>query len=644
MRSYITKSIMLGLAMVAAAGCGSSDKTQGSTASVNAAITIATGGETLNTVHYVLSCTGSPAFSASGDWNVTNSTATDSTGKALVGGVIGGMAPGSVCALTLSGTDSKNGSCTAAVANITASANNTVPLSANVSLVCNDGNGGITQHGPVGSITGLAQVTVCGTSNVHTCAGIASWVANPLEVAVGQTISLTAAASAASNSDGSPASESVAIAFSENGTAIPGGASATYTCTTAGPHTITIAVTDSFTAPSCGTGAVCGTNSDTFQIACGGQLYSTSPATGGAPGTGGAGTGGAPPATGGSLATGGSAAIVTGGAPPATGGSAATGGLAATGGSSTPPLGAMAAIINAIPTNGAVSGAACLACAQTSCTNNLDGKAVNVNTGAGACDTVVPVYKCSSPTALGESASLSAYDITTATATFPGFCCIDPAPIDDTGSPVTDSLGNNVAIDCCNSPTTTLGANPKNYGYNLCDPVAIPFANPPAIRSINAEVINTATNSYSPINATATGQTYYTNEPTQITLAHTTGGTNASRAGGTDYYSGVAGAFQVTAQQYCLDLLTCLVGSSCDQGALATCYCGSSTTCTNENIGSGATLSGGGNGKCWREEENALNTTAPYIPTEFGDVTQPGGPANELVNCLANGCATECGM
>ena len=87
------------------------------------------------------------------------------------------------CALTLSATDSKGGHCTAAVINITPTAGNTTPTAANISLVCNDGDGVVINHGEIGSISGLATVTACGTNDVHTCAGIANYVADPVEVA-----------------------------------------------------------------------------------------------------------------------------------------------------------------------------------------------------------------------------------------------------------------------------------------------------------------------------------------------------------------------------------------------------------------------------------------------------------------------------
>ncbi len=123
-----------------------------------------------------------------------------------------------------------------------------------------------------------------------------------------------------------------------------------------------------------------------------------------------------------------------------------------------------------------------------------------------------------------------------------------------------------------------------------------------------------------------------------------------------------AGGVAVTPFQLCMDLLTCLVQSTCDQGSLSTCFCGAAagTDCINPNnfpggcadptnptTTKGCAKAGTGpiNGKCVAEEENALDTnTVSSIPTAFADVTLPGGPPNQLVNCLASNCATQCSM
>lgn len=130
----------------------------------------------------------------------------------------------------------------------------------------------------------------------------------------------------------------------------------------------------------------------------------------------------------------------------------------------------------------------------------------------------------------------------------------------------------------------------------------------------------------------------------------------------TDYSGSPGNGFSLTAFQYCIDLLTCLMQSSCDQGLLVTCFCGSAvgTDCLNPNnlpggcadptnptTTKGCTKATNGpiNGKCVAEEMNALDTNSlTVIPTQFGSVATPGGPANQLVNCLSNNCATQCSL
>lgn len=129
-----------------------------------------------------------------------------------------------------------------------------------------------------------------------------------------------------------------------------------------------------------------------------------------------------------------------------------------------------------------------------------------------------------------------------------------------------------------------------------------------------------------------------------------------------DYNGSPGNGFTLTPFQYCMDLLTCLVQSQCDQGLLVACFCGdaSGTDCINPNNfpggcadptnstttkGCAKAATGPIDGKCVAEEENALDTnTVSSIPTAFADVTLPGGPPNELVNCLASHCTTQCSM
>jgi hypothetical protein len=118
----------------------------------------------------------------------------------------------------------------------------------------------------------------------------------------------------------------------------------------------------------------------------------------------------------------------------------------------------------------------------------------------------------------------------------------------------------------------------------------------------------------------------------------------------------------ISGDKLCLNLLNCLVSSTCDSSGTisAACWCGSATgtDCldgTNfiggvgdptiqANQDNGTALATGPiNGSCVIEEENAANTTnATTVATLFGDMANAAGPANELLICLSTKSCNTC--
>ncbi len=368
MRSVISKSMMLGLTLVALSGCSSSDKAQvGGTGQVRMNVTLPEDGATISTVFWTLDCgPTNPAipngqtqgpYHQTGSWDVSHSN--------TVSGVIGGIpnADG-FCTLSLSATDSlaptTAPNCTGVVANVAPGS-----LSA-VGLTCVDQKT-IVVGGGTQSISTQSTVTppVCQSQScVHTCAGLTFYSASPAEVSVGSSISLSATATAPA--DGA----TVTIGWSDGGSFSATGTSATYTCTSVGPVSITVTANDNFVGVN---GTTCSPQSSAgFTVNCTSCGTCGSTSTGGAPGTGGA------PATGGAWPTGG--AMPAGGT--ATGGTLATG-TSATGGTPAGAGGAPMLVDQQLLQN---KGAACLSCAQQNCGFDLGTAPVDLATLHGGCE------------------------------------------------------------------------------------------------------------------------------------------------------------------------------------------------------------------------------------------------------------------
>ncbi|MET0594855.1 MAG: hypothetical protein ABW133_19295, partial [Polyangiaceae bacterium] len=255
-------------------------------------------GINIDVVTYTI--TGPNGYSSTGSINVANST----TISALIGGIPAGN--GYTITLNASATNDAGVNCVGqATFNVTA--NTTTPVT--VHLQCRKpGNGSIIING-----------------TVNVCPTIDSLGASPTSVNVGGTISLT---SAGSDSDGVPSP--ISFAWSEGSTSFATTANASYTCAVAGPHTLTLRVTDG--DPGC-------EDTGTVTVTCvnGGG-------TGGAGGAGGgAGAGGAGGAGGWAGGAGGSTAGAGGSTAGAGGSTAGAGGSAAGAGGSTAGAGGSAA-------------------------------------------------------------------------------------------------------------------------------------------------------------------------------------------------------------------------------------------------------------------------------------------------------------
>jgi hypothetical protein len=165
-----------------------------------------------------------------------------------------------------------------------------------VNLVC--------RNTSTGERIGSVRINADASVETTTCPEVSAYAVSPLQVGVGGTVTLSADAVGAG----------ATLAWSEGGTAIPTTAGdGTYTCATAGVHTLTLTVGSS-TEASC-------SSVKTAEVTC----VSTSGGTGGAAGTGGsAGEGG----TAGTAGTGGSAGEGGTAGTAGTGGSAGEGGAA----------------------------------------------------------------------------------------------------------------------------------------------------------------------------------------------------------------------------------------------------------------------------------------------------------------------------
>jgi len=321
MKSVISKSVLLGVALAAISGCSTSGDKTGSSESnlgnVGLEVQIANGnGLTLSTVGY----------SFAGPKTYTGNITAPQNSK-TISGRVGNIAPGNYN-VTLSGHPDNHAeiNCTGTVSGLTVQAGKAAK--ANVSIVC-------TQYVADGGTATNGMIDVNGTASVVQvpvdCPIFLNDSASALEIPADGTTTVALTGSA------STVSPAATLAWSApSGTVVNGtNGAATFMCA---PSTTDSTVTVSFSITSNSTQVQCPVVTQTIDIACTGVPNPPPPATGGAPGSGGTSATTAP-ATGGVPATGGNA---TGGVP-VTGGttSVATGGVPSTGGSSTDPIDAI---------------------------------------------------------------------------------------------------------------------------------------------------------------------------------------------------------------------------------------------------------------------------------------------------------------
>ena len=199
-------------------GCSSGDSSSSAPDSAqntgSIGLALQSGGVTLNSVGYTILGNG---FSKSGAINVANST--------TISAVIGGIPAGNGYALTLSATDAGNSvvSCSGSASfNVTAGAT----TSTQIRLQCKT-------PGKTGS------VMLNGTLNV--CPVIDALSVAPAETTVGSSVSLVAAGS---DADHQPSAVSYAWTSTGGTLSSATSANASLTCTSAGPVTVTLTVTD----------------------------------------------------------------------------------------------------------------------------------------------------------------------------------------------------------------------------------------------------------------------------------------------------------------------------------------------------------------------------------------------------------------
>ncbi len=350
MRSYISKSVLLGLAMVAAAGCSSGDKASSSKGLGQVTANIVIGpGNTLDSVTWTLNCSPTTPAVTTGTWDVSKS--------ATISGVIGGVPSGDSCTLSIKGTDTLGAAggltnnCTGVSANFTAGTNTSTGA---ISVACLD-PGSVTPAGSVTTIGTTATVTAT-TGASHVCGGIASYFASPGEVYAGNTIALSSTTTTPTNG------AVLTTTWTSDDGFTASTPNATYPCNNVGVHTITLSVLDTIT----GYTSSCTANQAQFTVTC--TANPNPPNTGGMTSTGGS-SSAPPPATGG--ATGGTSSSP----PPATGG--------------TPPFVPPTpdqAILNAKGTQDATGKSDCEACAMQNCAGDLGAAGVVLATLQGGCE------------------------------------------------------------------------------------------------------------------------------------------------------------------------------------------------------------------------------------------------------------------
>jgi serpin B len=247
MKSIGLNSMLLGLTLVATSGCSSNgDRPMAPADAGTIRLEVVLGSNnSLNSIHWQLTCTPTPAAIASGDWDTSHS--------ATVSGVIGGVPAGDSCTLVLTGTDTTGqnagltNNCKGTVANISPGA------TAAVSIVCTDS---LTPVAPGTTSSIGVSATVATVQGTHQCAGIAAYSASPAEVFVGSSIAFGASTTALY--DGATATTSWSSPTDTGFSVI--GATASYPCHLSGTQTIALSVQDSFVG--------CPASTANFNVAC----------------------------------------------------------------------------------------------------------------------------------------------------------------------------------------------------------------------------------------------------------------------------------------------------------------------------------------------------------------------------------------
>jgi hypothetical protein len=183
-------------------------------------LALAVGGHTLTSVAYTI--TGPAGYTTSGSIDVSNST--------QISALIGGIPAGKGYSIALSGTTTDSGASCGGSATFDVVAATTTNVT--VALDCHE-------------TARAGSVSINGTVNV--CPQVDGISANPAEVLVGGTIALTGAAH---DSDAGPSPLTYAWTATQ-GTISGSGASVTFGCSTPGPSTITLKVSDGDPSTTC---------------------------------------------------------------------------------------------------------------------------------------------------------------------------------------------------------------------------------------------------------------------------------------------------------------------------------------------------------------------------------------------------------
>ncbi|HET7543205.1 MAG TPA: hypothetical protein VFK05_25200 [Polyangiaceae bacterium] len=209
------------------APAGSSEETGGE---INLALQLANG-TTLNSATYTI--VGPNAYSKTGSIDLTAATKLSAT--------IGGIPAGSGYTVTINGTTTDTSTTCGGSATFNVQARATVTV--NVPLTCHEA-------------PRTGSVLVTGALNV--CPTIDSLSASPTEVAVGGTVSLSAAAH---DSDAAPSALSFGWTTSAGSLSSASAQNPTFTCSAPGTATVTLSVSDGDPAASC-------VDAQTVQITC----------------------------------------------------------------------------------------------------------------------------------------------------------------------------------------------------------------------------------------------------------------------------------------------------------------------------------------------------------------------------------------